>query len=216
MTGSRHMNGRVYDPQLGRFLSVDPVFAHPTNAQSLNPYSYVLNSPLSLTDPTGLADDDKVVTGAAANQSDAAAGERIAHKKGGDTGEDNTGNSNKGDARSKFFAKANGKFSQPGVAADKDGNKHVATRNLASGNANWQKTSSSEIGELAERASARPMLNLENLDLGTLMADRDSPTAGVVTDSPTPATLHLLPGGPAEHKGKTYKNSKGETQCVEL
>lgn len=54
MTGSRHMNGRVYDPQLGRFLSVDPVFQFPTNTQSLNPYSYVLNSPLTLTDPTGL------------------------------------------------------------------------------------------------------------------------------------------------------------------
>lgn len=48
-----HMNGRVYDPVLGRFLSVDPVFQFPTNMQSLNPYSYVLNNPLSLTDPTG-------------------------------------------------------------------------------------------------------------------------------------------------------------------
>lgn len=48
-----HMNGRVYDPNLGRFLSVDPAFQFPTNTQSLNPYSYVLNNPLSLTDPTG-------------------------------------------------------------------------------------------------------------------------------------------------------------------
>ena len=47
------MNGRVYDPALGRFLSVDPVYQAPTNMQSLNPYSYVLNNPLSLTDPTG-------------------------------------------------------------------------------------------------------------------------------------------------------------------
>ena len=48
-----HINGRVYDPSLGRFLSVDPVFEFPTNTQSLNPYSYVLNNPLSMTDPTG-------------------------------------------------------------------------------------------------------------------------------------------------------------------
>lgn len=47
------MNGRVYDPTLGRFLSVDPVFQFPTNTQSLNPYSYVMNNPLSLTDPSG-------------------------------------------------------------------------------------------------------------------------------------------------------------------
>ncbi|MGH8378508.1 MAG: RHS repeat-associated core domain-containing protein, partial [Gammaproteobacteria bacterium] len=53
--GLVHMNGRVYDPSLGRFLSVDPVFEFPTNTQSLNPYSYVLNNPLSMTDPTGYA-----------------------------------------------------------------------------------------------------------------------------------------------------------------
>ncbi|HKU17656.1 MAG TPA: RHS repeat-associated core domain-containing protein [Candidatus Saccharimonadales bacterium] len=35
--GIIHMNGRIYDPNLGRFLSVDPVFEFPTNTQSLNP-----------------------------------------------------------------------------------------------------------------------------------------------------------------------------------
>ncbi|MCB9654682.1 MAG: hypothetical protein H6729_11190 [Deltaproteobacteria bacterium] len=48
-----HLNGRVYDPGLGRFLSVDPIIADPANAQSLNAYSYVLNNPLSLIDPSG-------------------------------------------------------------------------------------------------------------------------------------------------------------------
>lgn len=51
--GLVHMNGRVYDPNVGRFLSVDPVFQAPTNGQSVNPYSYVMNNPLSLTDPSG-------------------------------------------------------------------------------------------------------------------------------------------------------------------
>jgi len=49
------MNGRVYDPEIGRFMSVDPVFQFPENTQSLNPYSYVLNNSLSLTDPSGFA-----------------------------------------------------------------------------------------------------------------------------------------------------------------
>ena len=48
-----HMNGRAYDYNLGRFLSVDPFIQAPGNSQSLNPYSYVMNNPLSGTDPSG-------------------------------------------------------------------------------------------------------------------------------------------------------------------
>ena len=51
--GLVHMNGRVYDPELGRFLSADPFVQDGSNAQSWNRYSYVLNNPLSMTDPTG-------------------------------------------------------------------------------------------------------------------------------------------------------------------
>ena len=47
------MNGRVYDYNVGRFLSVDPVIVDPTNTQAINPYSYVMNNPLSYTDPSG-------------------------------------------------------------------------------------------------------------------------------------------------------------------
>jgi RHS repeat-associated protein len=50
-----HMNGRVYDYGLGRFTGVDPFVQFPLNSQSLNPYSYILNNPLSGTDPTGYA-----------------------------------------------------------------------------------------------------------------------------------------------------------------
>uniref|UniRef100_UPI002FCDC352 RHS repeat domain-containing protein n=1 Tax=Duganella sp. S19_KUP01_CR8 TaxID=3025502 RepID=UPI002FCDC352 len=48
-----HMNGRVYDPLIGRFLSGDPLVQDPVNGQSYNRYSYVLNNPTNLTDPTG-------------------------------------------------------------------------------------------------------------------------------------------------------------------
>jgi RHS repeat-associated protein len=39
--GLIHMNGRAYDPALGRFLSVDPLIQNPLNSQNLNGYSYV-------------------------------------------------------------------------------------------------------------------------------------------------------------------------------
>ena len=54
-----NMNGRVYDPRLGRFLSPDPYVQDPTNSQNLNRYSYCLNNPLKYTDPSGYQYDYK-------------------------------------------------------------------------------------------------------------------------------------------------------------
>lgn len=51
--GVIHMNGRVYDPTLGRFLSPDPIVQAPYDGQSLNRYSYALNNPHRYTDPSG-------------------------------------------------------------------------------------------------------------------------------------------------------------------
>ncbi|MEW5251535.1 RHS repeat-associated core domain-containing protein [Microbulbifer discodermiae] len=58
-TGIIHMNGRIYDPVIGRFLSPDPIVQAPTYSQSWNRYSYVFNNPMSLTDPTGYATANK-------------------------------------------------------------------------------------------------------------------------------------------------------------
>jgi RHS repeat-associated protein len=51
--GLVHMNGRVYDQTIGRFISADPYVQNPFDSQSLNRYSYVGNNPLSYTDPSG-------------------------------------------------------------------------------------------------------------------------------------------------------------------
>jgi RHS repeat-associated protein len=48
-----NMHGRMYDATMGRFLSADPLVGDPFFSQSYNRYSYVLNNPLSFTDPTG-------------------------------------------------------------------------------------------------------------------------------------------------------------------
>ena len=48
-----NMDGRMYDPVVGRFLSPDPYIQMPDFTQSLNRYAYCINNPLSLTDPTG-------------------------------------------------------------------------------------------------------------------------------------------------------------------
>lgn len=48
-----NMNGRLYDPLVGRFLNVDPYVQIPDFSQNLNRYSYGLNNPLKFTDPNG-------------------------------------------------------------------------------------------------------------------------------------------------------------------
>ena len=51
--GIINMNGRLYDPYLGRFLSPDNYVQLPTSAQSFNRYSYCMNNPLKYVDPDG-------------------------------------------------------------------------------------------------------------------------------------------------------------------
>lgn len=48
-----NMNGRVYDPVLGRFLSPDKYVQEGENSQNYNSYSYCLNNPLKYADPGG-------------------------------------------------------------------------------------------------------------------------------------------------------------------
>lgn len=48
-----NMNGRVYDPILGRFLSTDKYIQASDYSQNYNSYSYCLNNPLKYVDPSG-------------------------------------------------------------------------------------------------------------------------------------------------------------------
>ena len=48
-----NMNGRLYDPVVGRFLSPDPYIQDPSISQSYNRYAYCLNNPLKYNDPDG-------------------------------------------------------------------------------------------------------------------------------------------------------------------
>ena len=56
-TGLDNLVGRIYDPQVGRFISADPFVSDPYWGQSYNRYSYVSNNPMTFTDPTGFQED---------------------------------------------------------------------------------------------------------------------------------------------------------------
>ncbi|MEO7329303.1 MAG: FG-GAP-like repeat-containing protein, partial [Minicystis sp.] len=62
--GLVNMKGRIYDPKIGRFLTMDPLVQAPLAGQSWNPYSYVFNNPLSYVDPSGFeGEEPKARTG---------------------------------------------------------------------------------------------------------------------------------------------------------
>ena len=64
-----NMNGRLYDPVLGRFFSPDNYVQMSDNSQNFNRYSYCLNNPLKYTDPSGdlFGIDDVIIAFAAFN-----------------------------------------------------------------------------------------------------------------------------------------------------
>jgi len=52
-SGLTYMQQRYYDPQIGRFLSVDPVTADSATGSNFNRYWYADNNPYKFTDPDG-------------------------------------------------------------------------------------------------------------------------------------------------------------------
>ncbi|MFD8013725.1 RHS repeat-associated core domain-containing protein [Streptomyces sp. NPDC058955] len=54
-TGLTHLGAREYDPQLGKFISVDPIIDY-SRPQQINGYAYASNSPVTRSDPSGLFD----------------------------------------------------------------------------------------------------------------------------------------------------------------
>jgi RHS repeat-associated protein len=60
-TGLIYLRNRYYDPEIGRFISPDPVFGDIANPQALNPYVYANNNPVNFRDPLGLESATAVV-----------------------------------------------------------------------------------------------------------------------------------------------------------
>lgn len=56
-TGLTHLGAREYDPDLGRFISVDPIL-DPADPQQMNGYNYGNDNPVLNWDPSGLKSDE--------------------------------------------------------------------------------------------------------------------------------------------------------------
>lgn len=74
---------RYYDPDLGRFISADPIVQAPFDPQTLNRYAYSRNNPVKYVDPTGHFFGLGVILGAVVG---AGIGATVAALTGGDIG----------------------------------------------------------------------------------------------------------------------------------
>src|SRR5207247_5728427 len=52
-TGLVYLRARQYDPEIGRFVSADPVLGSLSRPQTQDRYVYVANNPLKFRDPSG-------------------------------------------------------------------------------------------------------------------------------------------------------------------
>jgi hypothetical protein len=86
------MNGRVYDPLVGRFISPDPFVQMPDYSQSYNRYSYAFNNPLRFSDPSGFfAEGDSTLSPSRALlHLPFLPAQRLSYRPGASTNTDNT------------------------------------------------------------------------------------------------------------------------------
>jgi len=68
--GLIHMNGRLYDSRLHRFLQPDNNIQNINDTQNFNRYSYVLNNPLRYVDPSGETSQDCLECGGQSHGND--------------------------------------------------------------------------------------------------------------------------------------------------
>ena len=54
--GIIHMNGRLYDANIARFMQADPTLQYDRLLQDFNRFSYLMNNPLNAKDPSGFSD----------------------------------------------------------------------------------------------------------------------------------------------------------------
>jgi RHS repeat-associated protein len=111
-TGNDYAMARYYGSRLGRFLSVDPVAGNTSNPQSLNRYTYVLNDPINLIDPSGRdhcawddgsADDTEQNGGASQSQCESQGGTWMLMDEGSGGGNGGGGVTIIGDANGNVF-----------------------------------------------------------------------------------------------------------------
>ena len=79
-TGLTHIGARYFDPQIGRFITVDPIMDL-TDPQQWQAYAYANNTPVTMSDPTGLLGGVRTIPGVTAGNGLIEAGQKHPEKK---------------------------------------------------------------------------------------------------------------------------------------
>ncbi|MEX1253468.1 MAG: RHS repeat-associated core domain-containing protein [Dehalococcoidia bacterium] len=141
-----YLRARYYDPEIGRFWSKDPAGGSSNQPQSWNLYSYVLNNPVNLVDPSGRDAEAPTpipapIAPATLDLCDDEYGECVAYGK-------RLGVSDAHFICQPFFDKCSGKRGQPGTGYfDKQGAKAAFRERGFGGDDSWSSSFIDGIGE---------------------------------------------------------------------
>jgi len=114
---------RLYDPEMGQFLSTDPM------DQYWNPYSYTGASPLDMADPWGLADEPQYVEGSGASKTIVVMGHTTCSDFSGATNASFAGNAESGYSMSIAMSMSNYYSEMSSLAAAKRGSEMDMIKN---------------------------------------------------------------------------------------
>ena len=208
-----HMNGRVYDQNLGRFLSVDPQIQG-SDSQSLNPYSYLRNNPLSGTDPTGYASEKLECAGTKAGGCtgpEAGKASEIAETRGATlTGSHIRGSSGHSNVQVTLVNPSAGGMAELAVAMAGSSSGYVLQAAQVEAAAGAIAADRASIGSQGQRPQDRPGRSEEGPSTGQGSGVKSAPPTS--TDVSIEGKGYATPDQAAQAFGKKYGNDAKTTK----
>lgn len=195
-----HMGGRIYDPELGRFMQADPIVQDPRDAQSLNRYSYVYNNPLSYTDPTGYEcqnqKEEQCI--AAVQQAEKDAAKAAGEQTKGDTKSQDVTKSNSSSQLQNTANAANGSQQEPGFFAS-------IAKNIADGLSMLMQNPFVEVANAQMNLQTAQLEgNPDSVEAAKLALITTTASAVVMAAMPSPT-----PGGKPKVEAKSVTKGSG-------
>jgi RHS repeat-associated protein len=201
-----NMNGRVYDPVIGRFIQPDNYIQAPVVLQNYNRYAYCLNNPLKFTDPSGYVAFGRNPL-EEYNSTDLPEvdvfGESIGENI---TNDENMNNESEGEGGDKTSGGGDDTY------YDKYGN--LVRRNADGTETIIAKASTAPVEVTASKIQSKPDANILSFNLAFSFGGGYSFEFGIITDSKTNKTKIFFSHGPTIGYGLSFGGNLKEVRAL--